>query len=562
MISPYEGGKYRVTQPYTGPNYNNGQHQGIDLVGLSSKNLLSLVDGKVTVSQEGGSGALATYGNWVEIKSNDGKTILRYAHLSSRSVSVNQIVKIGTIIGVEGSTGYSTGSHCHFEVHNSSGTCTDPAIFLGIQNKTGVYNAGNTQSYTIAGSNITYQEGEIKFSNPEILQNATTIFSALMQLLNNPIGVCAIMGNMYRESAFNPKLVEYGYGYPKTVWPNVRNPQLGQNYTNRINECMAGTNTWTCYGYTFPDSFFRDRGTLNKQGRRTTGCGYGLTQWTYWSRKKSLYEFVRANNASDIGDINIQLRYLCEKELPESYPALVEYLKTATDLAEATHKFHIEYERSSSIESVIRIKYAYECYSYLQAVGFGSYTTIGGNYFAYIVQNDSLVLTKNTNYCIKFNDKDKNGIVTKWYGFNLVTDLVPGDTIVFDFYSKPPTYHINDGVSISLELIASNVEDVPENYTEVVPNGNYSSSIETSFIGNLTNNAIQYQLRTIHYPNKKYLPAWFLPCFEQLSSAKIIDEKNLAFSRSEMRNLVWLWNSLIYHGRLKNNLNKKFNYID
>jgi hypothetical protein len=61
-----------------------------------------------------------------------------YCHLLKRLVSVGRRVEAGQHIGVEGNTGYSFGSHCHFEVREN-GVSIDPAPFLGIPNKAGTY---------------------------------------------------------------------------------------------------------------------------------------------------------------------------------------------------------------------------------------------------------------------------------------------------------------------------------------------------------------------------------------------------------------------------------------
>ena len=66
--------------------------------------------GTVIVSQYSSS-----YGNYVVISHGSGNTTL-YAHMSSRKVSVGQYVNQGDVIGITGSTGNSTGNHCHFEV--------------------------------------------------------------------------------------------------------------------------------------------------------------------------------------------------------------------------------------------------------------------------------------------------------------------------------------------------------------------------------------------------------------------------------------------------------------
>lgn len=56
-------------------------------------------------------------------------TTTLYAHMSQQKVSVGQMVSQGQIIGLSGSTGYSTGPHCHFEVR-INGKPQDPRRFL------------------------------------------------------------------------------------------------------------------------------------------------------------------------------------------------------------------------------------------------------------------------------------------------------------------------------------------------------------------------------------------------------------------------------------------------
>ncbi len=71
--------------------------------------------------------------------------------------------------------------------------------------------------------------------------------------------------------------------------------------------------------------------------------GYGLCQWTYFSRKQRLLEYARSVGAS-VGDETMQVNF-CLKELRGEYPALWEYLKTAQDLYGAAARICREYER-------------------------------------------------------------------------------------------------------------------------------------------------------------------------------------------------------------------------
>lgn len=85
-------------------------HNGIDLAAPTGTAVYAYADGKVTsVSQDN------TLGKYITIDHGGGlKT--RYLHLSAYKVSVGDKVTAGQRIGSVGNTGYSTGSHLHFEV--------------------------------------------------------------------------------------------------------------------------------------------------------------------------------------------------------------------------------------------------------------------------------------------------------------------------------------------------------------------------------------------------------------------------------------------------------------
>ena len=70
--------------------------------------------------------------------------------------------------------------------------------------------------------------------------------------------------------------------------------------------------------------------------------GYGLCQWTYFSRKQRLLEYAKSMGAS-VGDEETQVNF-CLKELRGEYPALWEYLTTVQDLYGAAARICKEYE--------------------------------------------------------------------------------------------------------------------------------------------------------------------------------------------------------------------------
>lgn len=135
---PYESGNVRVTSPY-GNRVLGGVtefHGGVDLVGTGDKTVVAVAAVRVGASQRVFTGATAEWGNYVRIDTDDGRK-LYYCHLSRRLVSVGQRVNIGDHIGVEGSTGKSTGSHLHFEVRDGENAKINAADYLGIENEVG-----------------------------------------------------------------------------------------------------------------------------------------------------------------------------------------------------------------------------------------------------------------------------------------------------------------------------------------------------------------------------------------------------------------------------------------
>jgi murein DD-endopeptidase MepM/ murein hydrolase activator NlpD len=100
-------------------------HKGIDIAAPVGTPVVAVAPG-VVVSAGWNSGG---YGNLVEIQHPDGSLTL-YAHNSRILVRRGQQVEQGQQISEMGSTGYSTGPHCHFEVHPSGRGAVNPMAFL------------------------------------------------------------------------------------------------------------------------------------------------------------------------------------------------------------------------------------------------------------------------------------------------------------------------------------------------------------------------------------------------------------------------------------------------
>ncbi len=85
-------------------------HPGLDLAGPLGAKVMSTADGKVIAAGRNGA-----YGNAIDIDHGSGIST-RYGHLSTILVHKGQTVHKGDVIGLEGSTGRSTGPHLHYEV--------------------------------------------------------------------------------------------------------------------------------------------------------------------------------------------------------------------------------------------------------------------------------------------------------------------------------------------------------------------------------------------------------------------------------------------------------------
>ena len=74
----------------------------------------------------------------------------------------------------------------------------------------------------------------------------------------------------------------------------------------------------------------------------TDGFGYGLAQWTWWTRKQGLLAYAKGRGVS-ISDMEMQLDYLY-KELTESFTSVLTTLKTAGSVLEASNAMLLKYE--------------------------------------------------------------------------------------------------------------------------------------------------------------------------------------------------------------------------
>lgn len=127
-------------------------------------------------------------------------------------------------------------------------------------------------------------------------------------------GVAGLMGNLDAESALRPNNLQDTYS---------RSLGLSDaEYTAKVDN---GTYT----------NFVRD------------SAGYGLAQWTYWSRKENLLNYAKSKKKS-IGDLEMQLEFLV-KELKTSYKnSVYNILVNATTVQQASDVVLMNFERPAN----------------------------------------------------------------------------------------------------------------------------------------------------------------------------------------------------------------------
>lgn len=163
--------------------------------------------------------------------------------------------------------------------------------------------------------------------------SAETIYRQLIQAGMTPAGACGLMGNMQAESALKANIAQRGM-----------TALSDEEYT-------ASAAEW-------PVKFIHD------------GVGYGLCQWTYWSRKQALFNFAQERGAS-VGDEGMQVEF-CISELKNDYPGLWALLCSVTDIYTAASEVCTVYERPAVNNITVRAGYANQISNRAKREGWGS----------------------------------------------------------------------------------------------------------------------------------------------------------------------------------------------
>lgn len=149
------------------------------------------------------------------------------------------------------------------------------------------------------------------------------LWDVLLAKIGNEYGVAGLMGNLYAESALRSNNLQQTY-----------EKSLGftdESYTSAVDD---GSYT----------NFIKD------------SAGYGLAQWTYWSRKQGLIEYAQSVGKS-IGDFEMQMEYLI-KELETNHKSTLKALKAAQSVFEASTYVLIHYEAPADQGEAVQAKRA------------------------------------------------------------------------------------------------------------------------------------------------------------------------------------------------------------
>lgn len=150
-------------------------------------------------------------------------------------------------------------------------------------------------------------------------EDQKVMWDFLLSKFENEFAVAGFMGNLYAECG-------------------LRSNNLQQTYKKKLGYTdITYTSAVDSGEYT---NFVKD------------SAGYGLAQWTYWSRKEMLLNFAKEVNKS-IGDYQMQLDFLWY-ELEKNFKSLVKSLKATTTVREASdlvlHKFEQPADQSEAVE--------------------------------------------------------------------------------------------------------------------------------------------------------------------------------------------------------------------
>lgn len=162
-----------------------------------------------------------------------------------------------------------------------------------------------------------------KLGGAPVMDNEKTIWDFLKSWLGNEFGVAGLMGNLQAESGLRSNNLQNSY--ERTLG------KTDDTYTQGV-----------------------DNGTYNNFVNDK--AGYGLAQWTFYTRKQNLYNYAKSTGKS-IGDLGMQLEFL-KNEMSTGYKATLEILKNAKSVKEASDAVLTQFEKPANQGDEVKAKRA------------------------------------------------------------------------------------------------------------------------------------------------------------------------------------------------------------
>lgn len=366
-------------------------HKGLDLLvqNRSDLSIRSMTNGTVVHA-----GYSNSYGNMVQIEDENGMYHL-YAHMKSLKVKEGDKVQIGTVIGIEGTTGRSTGNHLHYEVgtgFNKGGSLTGrvhPAEYMQGYNSGGTIHATPIEDYVVGS----FWEGK----SGAKAQPITNVSSGTSTASTNQYAGKSILDILYSpvagfnnalKSLFAPKnanTTETGGTYfatsgttglatgntdPERIWNYLISAGISPNGAAgimgnlRAESGLRSNNLQDSYEYLGSDTEYTnkvDNGSYANFSKDR--AGYGLAQWTDGGRKANLLKAAKSAGTS-ISDINMQMDFLMS-ELGTNYPNLLSLAQSkSSSIKDVSDEMLFDFERpkNAASKSNQRAKYGEEIY--------------------------------------------------------------------------------------------------------------------------------------------------------------------------------------------------------
>jgi len=211
----------------------------------------------------------------------------------------------------------------------------------------GINNESKPVTTTVTGTVSTGSEADEKI-----------IWDFLYSKLGNKYGVAGLMGNLYAESSLRSNNLQSTY-----------EKKLG--YTDETYTKAVDNGTYS--------NFVKD------------SAGYGLAQWTYYTRKQKLLDYAKSKKKS-IGDLTTQLEFLY-KEISESYKVVLNDLKNAKDVLSASNSVLTKFEKPADQGTTMKNKRAGYGQTYYDKYASGKTTTT--------TTSKPSTTTSNKNYSLK-----------------------------------------------------------------------------------------------------------------------------------------------------------------